>query len=935
MTTNIRWLHLSDFHVGKDGYAESAMFKYILEHVKSKIEAGFVPDLVFITGDIANRGAAAEYIKFWEEFLVPLDNIIPGDILHRTFTVPGNHDLNREKFKQFDRREFSKLSQPYFDVSKSGVESREMLIERFRSYIDHDITSLAAEFATEHGSYVKKIIINGHSISVVGVNTAWLSRDALDERELTLGKPILEKALEKTDSSDLVIVLGHHPIDWFVREQQRPIKSLLGNYNCLYLHGHLHDAWTEPSYGGGDFYLAIQSGAAFQAREGDKWRNGLVWGEADFTTRKVRLQPCQWNVNQQGWTINSDAFHEKHRDGDWWKYSLPSAMETDVSNTSLDTQPALPGGWEVKKYAELEQYQSALDTADALAFFDGSVPNWSIALSSSIPRRDIVGKLVGAFRGCEDFNIPTVALLTAAGCEGKTTALLQAAFEIIKDDPEWSVLRRLTDTRPFDINELVPILSRPGRWLVVLDGADQAAKAVQKLAESKAELANGKVSFLLACRDSDWLASEADKLSWKEVSNFKHERLSGLSLSDASKIVAAWEAYGDAGLGDLAEIDEGTRVERFRKCAKEEAKVSAGAFYGALLTVRHGTDLVAHAKVMLDKLETIKIPSGGTLKDAIAYIAIMHAERQDYLSVPVLAKVLGCDPGKFHATVIRPLGQEAAATSTSTCIYTRHRYIALAIVEVLEDDYLENISNLFEKLVSAAIKAYNEGVYIKDLHSWRYDLPEHFFTTDRPLLAIDIAKAVCDADPSHAQAITNLAYLYRKSRDVLHAVELFRQAEIKPEHRAYFFEWSVSEAECRNSAESVVLSSHALSDECATQRLTVDDAKGYLSGMHTNFNKLYNAYVDNVFQDANNAILSLMVIFSGSRPSEDVRNFLKRVSNRRAKLYEAEPAVNLLLVGARKALISGVDVRVSAAVDHLESVSYNGLKQLLHNLQNK
>lgn len=933
MTTNVRWLHLSDFHVGKDSYAESAMFKYIIEHVKKKIDSGFVPDFVFITGDIANKGADVEYIKFWEEFLTPLDCIIPGDILQRTFTVPGNHDLNREKFKQFDRREFSKLSQPYFDVSKSGLESREMLIERFRGYIDHDVTSLAAEFETERGSYVRKITINGHSISVVGVNTAWLSRDAQDERELTLGKPILETALESTESSDLVIVLGHHPIDWFVREQQRPIKSLLGNYNCLYLHGHLHDAWTEPSYGGGDFYLAIQSGAAFQAREGEKWRNGLVWGEADFTTRKVRLQPCQWNVDQQGWTINSDAFHAKHRDGEWWKYSLPSAMEVDASNISLASQSPPPGGWEIKKYSELEQYQRALDTAEALSFFDGSVPSWSIALSSSIPRRDIVSKLVGAFRDCADFNIPTVALLTAAGCEGKTTALLQAAFEIIKDDPEWSILRRLTDTRSFDVNELRHILSRPGKWLVVLDGADQAAKAVQKLAESKTEIANGKVSFLLACRDSDWLASEADKLLWKDVCNFKHERLSGLSLSDANKIVAAWEAYGDAGLGDLAEIEEDFRVERFRKCAKEEAKVSDGAFYGALLTVRHGSDLIAHAKAMLDKLETIKIPSGGTLKDAIAYIAIMHAEKQDYLSVPVLAKALGCDLGKFHATVIRPLGQEAAATSTSTCIYTRHRYIALAIVKVLEDDHLENISNLFERLVSAAITSYNEGIYIKDLHSWRYDLPEHFFITDRPLLAIDIAKAVCESDPSHPQAITNLAYLYRKSKDVLHAVELFRQAEIKPEHRAYFFEWSVSEAECRNSAESVVLSSHALSDECATQRLTVEDAKGYLSGMHKNFNKLYNSYVDNTFRDAQDGVLSLMVIFSGTRPSADVRDFLKRVANRRAKQYEAEFAVSLLLSGARKALLSGVDSRVAAAVDHLELVSYSGLKQLLHNLQ--
>ncbi len=34
-----RWLHLSDFHVGKDKYAQRRIFERIHEHVRERVEA--------------------------------------------------------------------------------------------------------------------------------------------------------------------------------------------------------------------------------------------------------------------------------------------------------------------------------------------------------------------------------------------------------------------------------------------------------------------------------------------------------------------------------------------------------------------------------------------------------------------------------------------------------------------------------------------------------------------------------------------------------------------------------------------------------------------------------------------------------------------------------------------------------------------------------
>jgi hypothetical protein len=107
-----------------------------------------------------------------------------------------------------------------------------------------------------------------------------------------------------------------------IREQQKAIKSLLGKYSVLYLHGHLHEAWAEPSNGGGYEFLAVQSGAAFQARERERWLNGLIWGRINQDSKEVHLQPWRWTPDQQTWTLAADAFPEPLRQDVWSKGSV-------------------------------------------------------------------------------------------------------------------------------------------------------------------------------------------------------------------------------------------------------------------------------------------------------------------------------------------------------------------------------------------------------------------------------------------------------------------------------------------------------------------------------------------------------------------------------------------------------------------------------------
>ena len=225
---NIRWLHLSDFHVGMDDYAQRKMFDYIIAHVAKRKNDGFVPDFIFVTGDLADKGKSSEYETFWLEFISPLQESIGEGIADRTFVVAGNHDVDRKQNPHFDRAEMAGAKNHCFDPSAEGQMLRKMLMPRFKAFADNDCTTVKGALSGDYGSFSTTVEIRGCEIGIAGVNTAWLCKDNEDERKLTPGKGLLEHALGKLGDAKLRIVLGHHPLDWIIPAEQKPIKSLLG-----------------------------------------------------------------------------------------------------------------------------------------------------------------------------------------------------------------------------------------------------------------------------------------------------------------------------------------------------------------------------------------------------------------------------------------------------------------------------------------------------------------------------------------------------------------------------------------------------------------------------------------------------------------------------------------------------------------------------------
>src|SRR5262245_22133413 len=91
MTKQLRWLHLSDVHFREQmKLDQNDAFTRIYSDVRQRRSDGRSPDIIFVTGDIAHSGQAAEFDAMAER----LDRLRKecGVSKDRVLFCPGNHD---------------------------------------------------------------------------------------------------------------------------------------------------------------------------------------------------------------------------------------------------------------------------------------------------------------------------------------------------------------------------------------------------------------------------------------------------------------------------------------------------------------------------------------------------------------------------------------------------------------------------------------------------------------------------------------------------------------------------------------------------------------------------------------------------------------------------------------------------------------------------
>lgn len=923
-TRPIRWLHLSDFHVGRENYPQISMFKKILDEIEKRTKKGAPPDIIFITGDIANKGKDEEYKHFTEGFLEPLLLNILIDFKVDIFAVPGNHDVNRDEADAVQKHNVLDKIPAFLDPGAEGLLKRKPLLPRFFSYQHNDpSTRIDREWiASPPGTYTYVIEIEGIRLGILGLNTAWLSEDEHDKEKLTPGTNIVETGLEKIKDTSLKIVLGHHPTNWFRPEDANTIRTLFGKNQVVYLHGHLHEIRSVYE-DGGQLFRSIQAGAAFQVRPDDKVKikkNRILWCELDPYSKLIKAEPLQWHDEHKEWKPDTEAFHNRFyiAGEDKWALPLQPGGPVDI----------LPPGWKIIDGAFLAEERAHPLTIDAiLRYFDGRLPLWSHALCPLIPKRAIVHKLKDIFQELYDKKEPQGILLVGPGGEGKSTVLMQTVCELV-DSGYWQVLWHEDPESPLPADFYTSLEAGELSWLIASDDADLIAQDLLPAIKSLREAGRSGIHFLLCARKTDWHGVDGHKLALEMHGALKEVPLRGITQEDATVIVKAWSECGEEGLGKLAGLATDEAAKNLVQAATSDTYAQDGAFLGAMLQTRYGDMLKDHIKDLLGRLQKRKAP-GGTLMRAFAYIVALHAENKHILTKTVLAQALKCEARDILPRVIGPLGDEAAFASTGRYILTRHRVIAEAARDILTNSFYMDFDEIYIDIIRSAQELRVNGQYVHLLNEYE-DVCLHFINKDRVDIGVRLAEVQVEANPKFPFLRARLSSIYRRAGQPDLAVEVFRTAPQEMQRdRAFYYEWGTAEGNIGNQGISAWLDGISIADDTESYPPDNNQTKQSLAGLGVVMEGLYDQYGERTFIESLGAIAQLG--FKLILDETTKKYFLKhQATSHQEGVTEVEDALALERV-IKGIVLAGEKSGATLPfyVPRPETLTFEGLKSLL------
>ncbi len=626
------------------------------------------------------------------------------------------------------------------------------------------------------------------------------------------------------------------------------------------------------------------------------------------------------------------------------------AMAPAVTATSFVSPLA---GWEFMDAAYLEALPQ-LRPEEVVRYFDGATPTWRHAMCPDIPSRAAVAEVVRRLAEAQSTKaVCSLQLIRAAGGEGKTTVLLQAAATAAKNGG-WNVLWR-PDPRVGLPPEHIVKLDPAKHWLIVADDAENLVRDVAESARLLHEAGYHHVHFLLAARDTDWRHFHGDRQPWGTLlSQHPNVLLRELRDDDAKLLVEAWQKFGDDGLRELASAPNTDQrvAELLNAVHGTDAARDEGSFFGGLLAVRFGSDgLRNHVVALLTRLKEAQVKnSTHNLFDALLYVAACHGVGIPGIDERVLADLLGVERDWVHTLVVKPLGEEAAAVRSAGHVLTRHSKVAAAILVAAEQDLGADIEEVWSAVVRQTVRTSDDGGVSYQTHSKTVHagprllrfLPPQFTAKRRKEIAVAAAKAAIAVENDRLSPIVNLGKTYRTAGDFPSAVQVFRgnlptapsKVDFAEVIRGYWYEWGVCEGssgdEAAHRAVDAWLQGLSLSDHLKTAPITSERTKLSCAGLGVAFGKLAEPLPDCPFARARRASAYLGRL---TNPDPKTLGYFNKYDHDADKIHTPHPktieeAIGWLTTAVAQAGRELRDPFLSALLKP-EQVSFNMLRDLL------
>ncbi|MDJ0840190.1 MAG: SUMF1/EgtB/PvdO family nonheme iron enzyme [Acidobacteriota bacterium] len=342
----LTWLHLSDFHFRQSrDWRQDRVLDKLMTDVIATMSDALRPDLVFLTGDIAQSGKDAEYavaLEFFQELAEMLGHN-PAD---RWFLCPGNHDVDRSKVdlsqkivrKSAGPDDFGQLMDDA--ASLATYAARQQAFFRFTRELLGDDRAWKPGQPWETGSFHKA----GLEFSVCCLNTAVFSGDDEDEGNLVMGDRQVRQTINAARDADLRFALCHHPLEALQAFDREACEGMLHGRDGVHflLRGHLHKTGLKQTVAPDATVVELAAGACWQDAEHP---HGVLLGRLDLQAQTCTLHAWSWSKQRGGFWKPDNESYPNMQNGQWI-FPLPSAWSMKKPEVGIETRTPKPEtGW--------------------------------------------------------------------------------------------------------------------------------------------------------------------------------------------------------------------------------------------------------------------------------------------------------------------------------------------------------------------------------------------------------------------------------------------------------------------------------------------------------------------------------------------------------------------------------------------------------------
>ncbi len=317
----IRWLHISDLHLGNDDMSSTRMRDKLLSFLTEKI--GHV-DYVFLTGDI--RSANMEDNQFKPAMADFLKDICShcGVGIEKLFIVPGNHDINRDVIGRHEAiTKVKYYRQGYYDTYSGKINDEDLTaiwngqedLRKFLSLIYSP--ELLANYENPDKPH---FIIETDDFNIIHLDSTVTYTKDQEAHDLIVGSKYLYDIAKTINRKKPSILLTHYPITSLLQDERKEVSETLKDFGIrLWLCGHEHDQNLQPC----KYLHMLQSGEVQYEKNG---KASFLIGEYDPDTFICEVNAYAWYP--EGWAKYPFVYRGGDKE-DTYKFEL-RPLDTDA-----------------------------------------------------------------------------------------------------------------------------------------------------------------------------------------------------------------------------------------------------------------------------------------------------------------------------------------------------------------------------------------------------------------------------------------------------------------------------------------------------------------------------------------------------------------------------------------------------------------------------